>query len=167
MKELIVVRHAKSDWTNENIRDIDRPLSEIGYMDAYTLSKWAKDNLSVPDFVVSSPATRAINTSFIFCRTLDRKESTVYINEKLYESTYLDYRNEIAGFNNKFNRVMLFGHNPAVTNLVNDLNGDLLFENIPTCGIIVIGFLCNSWQEVVVKKEGKLLLNKFPKSYKQ
>ena len=40
MKELILVRHAKSDWGNESLKDIDRHLNERGYEDAYLLSKW-------------------------------------------------------------------------------------------------------------------------------
>lgn len=166
MKELIVVRHAKSEWANESIKDIDRPLNEKGYFDAYSLSKWCKEELPLPELIVSSPATRALNTAFIFCRTFNMNESQTLINENLYESTVADYLKVISEVKDDVKRLMVFGHNPAITNLVNKLNKDMEFENIPTCGIVKIGFIYSSWKEVADKGEGKLLLNKFPKSYK-
>lgn len=166
MKELILVRHAKSDWANESVKDIDRHLNDRGYADAYQLSQWYKSEFSLPDLMVSSPATRAINTAFIFARTFGMPEAQVMVHGDLYESTLEEYLKVISGMDKKTNRLMMFGHNPAITNLTNELNKDLMFENIPTCGIIKIGFPYNSWTEVVEKKHGQLLLKKFPKSFK-
>lgn len=166
MKEVILIRHAKSDWANESVKDIDRPLNDRGYEDAYFLSNWFKKELPLPELILSSPATRALNTAFIFSRTFGMKESAVMLNEDLYESKMEDYLKVISSLDNIYNRIMVFGHNPAITNLTNELNKDLLFENVPTCGIIKIGFDLNSWKDVAAKKEGKLLLNKFPKSFK-
>ncbi len=167
MKELILVRHAKSDWTNESIKDIDRPLGERGYQDAYMLSKWYKEEMGLPDQIVSSPATRALNTAFIFARTFGMPEREILIDENLYESFVKSYLKSISQINNKVNRLMVFGHNPMLTELSNELNKDLLFDNVPTCGIIKIGFEIKDWKDILDKKEGKLLMNKFPKSFKQ
>lgn len=166
MKELILIRHAKSDWANEAIKDIDRHLNDRGYADAYQLSQWYKSEFTLPDLLLSSPATRAINTAFIFARTFGIPEAQVMVSGDLYESTMQDYLEVISKLDKKYNRVMLFGHNPAITNLTNELNKDLLFENVPTCGIIKIGFPYENWKEVADKKQGQLLLNKFPKSFK-
>lgn len=166
MKELILVRHAKSDWTNESIKDIDRPLNERGYTDAYHLSDWYKQEYKVPQLIISSPATRAINTAFIFCRSFGIPESHVRIIPELYESTARDYLKVISNLEDSVHQVMIFGHNPATTNLTNELNSDLLFENIPTCGIVKIDFIHKSWKDVAEKKDGKLVINKFPKSFK-
>src|SRR5688572_9991689 len=167
MKEFLIIRHAKSDWANENVKDIDRPLNDRGYDDAYILSKWFKDEMGLPDQMISSPATRAINTAFIFARTFGVKEKDVLLDETLYESDVKAYLKSISQTNNKVNRLMIFGHNPAITTLVNELNKDLLFDNVPTCGIIKIGFPFDDWKEILNKPEGKLLTNKFPKSFKQ
>lgn len=167
MKELVLVRHAKSDWANENTKDIDRPLSERGYGDAYSLSKWFKEEMGLPDVIVSSPATRALNTAFIFARTFEMKESNVQIEGSLYESDVKSYIKIISQADKKINRLMLFGHNPMLTELTNELNKDLLFDNVPTCGIIKIGYEFNDWKDILNKQEGKLLISKFPKSFKQ
>lgn len=166
MKELILVRHAKSDWANESVKDIDRHLNDRGYADAYQLSQWYKSEFSLPDLMVSSPATRAMNTAYIFARTFRMPEAQIMVHGDLYESTLQEYLKVISGIDKKISRLMMFGHNPAITNLTNELNKDLMFENVPTCGIIKIGFPYDSWKEVVENKHGQLLLNKFPKSFK-
>ena len=56
MKELTLIRHAKSDWGNESLKDIDRHLNERGYDDAYTLSDWYFNNHESPEIILSSPA---------------------------------------------------------------------------------------------------------------
>ncbi len=167
MKELVLVRHAKSDWANENIQDIDRPLSDRGYSDAYTLSKWFKEEMGLPDAIVSSPATRALNTAFIFARTFQINEKDVLVESSLYESDVASYFKAISQTDKKINRLMLFGHNPMMTELVNDINKNLFFDNVPTCGIIKVGFEFSDWKEIINKQEGKLLISKFPKSFKQ
>lgn len=167
MKELVLVRHAKSDWTKESIHDIDRPLGERGYEDAYILSKWFKEEMGLPDLIISSPATRALNTAFIFARTFGFKEKDVVLDDTLYESFVKSYLKCISQVDNKVNRLMVFGHNPMLTEVCNELNKDLLFDNIPTCGIVKIGFEFKDWKEILSKPEGKLLINKFPKSFKK
>ncbi len=167
MKELVLVRHAKSDWTNESVKDIDRPLSERGFGDAYSLSKWFKEEMGLPDAMVSSPATRAIGTAFIFARTFELKEKDVLIDDMLYESDVQRYLKVISQIDKKINRLMLFGHNPMMTELSNEINKSLFFDNVPTCGILKIGFEFNDWKEILNKQEGKLLISKFPKSFKK
>ena len=167
MKELILIRHAKSDWANENVKDIDRPLNERGYGDAYILGKWYKEEMGFPDQILSSPATRALSTAFIFARIFGIREKDVQLDETLYESDVKSYLKSISGVSNKVNRLMVFGHNPTLTSVANELNKDILFDNIPTCGIVKIGFEFNDWKAIMDKPEGKLLLNKFPKSFKQ
>lgn len=167
MKELVLVRHAKSDWANENIHDIDRPLSQRGFEDAYILSKWFKEEMGLPDQLLSSPASRAIGTAYIFARAFEIKEKDVLVDETLYESFVKSYLKSISQTNNKVNRLMVFGHNPMLTELANEINNDLQFDNVPTCGIIKIGFKFDDWKEILNKPEGKLLISKFPKSFKQ
>lgn len=167
MKELILVRHAKSEWTKENIRDIDRPLGERGYEDAYLLSKWFQEEMGLPEAMISSPATRALNTAFIFARSLGIPEKDVIIDDTLYESTVKSYLYSISQTDNKVNRLMIFGHNPMLTELANELNKEFLFDNVPTCGIIQIEFEFKDWKDILKQQEGKLLMSKFPKSFKQ
>lgn len=167
MKKLMLVRHAKSDWGNEALKDIDRPLASRGYEDAYFMSKWFKETYPIPDQLISSAASRALNTALIFAREFNIRESSVKIEEKIYETNVDVWLKIISQFDNRFNSIMLFGHNPVMTNLANELNTELLFDNAPTCSVISLGLDIKEWKEILSKKEGKLLNYKFPKSFKQ
>jgi phosphohistidine phosphatase len=165
MKELIVVRHAKSDWGNEYLRDIDRPLSERGYNDAYFLGSWYSKNKVAPDRIVSSPATRAINTGLIFLREMNLDLSRFGLADNIYESPAASLLQVIQGFEKSLNTVMMVGHNPGFTDLSNQLSNDLFFENVPTCGIISFVFDVKRWSDVQFRS-GRLNYYQFPKDFK-
>ena len=95
MKTLYLVRHAKSDWSIENLQDIDRPLSARGYLNAHQMSIILK-NFFLPDLIISSHAIRAISTALIFSRNLDCNPSMIAIKKSLYESSVKDYINCIS-----------------------------------------------------------------------
>lgn len=167
MKKLILVRHAKSDWGNETLHDIDRHLNDRGYEDAYLMAKWFEENVGIPDLMISSPATRAISTAFIFARHLGVPEGRVLISAGIYESKPEDVLKVVSQCDDEVSTVCIFGHNPTLTTLASALNKELLFDNVPTCGVVCIELGIDSWKEVSMEKEGRLLTYKFPKSFKQ
>lgn len=165
MKELILVRHAKSDWGGEFLKDIDRPLNERGYDDAYILSDWYKKNKALPDLILSSPATRAMNTALIFLRSLQLDLSKFQLDETIYESSVKTLISIIKKQNQKVQTLLLAGHNPGITDLTNMLTPDLFFDNVPTCAIISIKFDIKKW-EALEPGKGKLNYYQYPKNYK-
>lgn len=165
MKELILIRHAKSDWGDENLKDIDRPLNERGYSDAYYTSEWFVKTKKTPDAILSSTATRALNTALIFARTMDFNMACFALNKKLYESNVVKVLDIIKEQKNEYNSLMLFFHNPAITNFSNEVSEDTFFENIPTCGMVSFNFNAKNWENIGLKS-GKLNYHQFPKDFK-
>lgn len=165
MKELVLIRHAKSDWGNEYLKDIDRHLNERGYSDAYLLSKWFAKNQAAPNLILASTATRALNTALIFARAMEFNMTDFKLEKDIYESTVPTLLSIIKKQNDTKNKIMLFGHNPGITNLCNDLCKDVFFENVPTCGIVSISFKSESWKNIS-KENSKLNFQQFPKEYK-
>jgi phosphohistidine phosphatase len=166
MKQITFVRHAKSDWGNEFLKDIDRPLNEQGYSDAYFLSEWFRKNKSLPDLIISSTATRAFNTALIFTRTFDFDMRCFGLEKDIYESSSERLNAIIKELDDDKNSLMLFGHNPAITNICNELGEDLFFDNVPTCGIVSLTFNISSWKTLALKT-GVLDFYQFPKDFKQ
>jgi phosphohistidine phosphatase len=165
MKELTLIRHAKSDWGNEYLKDIDRHLNERGYSDAYHLSDWYFNNHESPDLILSSTATRALNTSLIFARALNFDMKNFVLDKTIYESSVTNLFSIIKKQADSKNSIMLFGHNPTITDVFNELcKGDFI-DNIPTCGIVKINFNTSSWKEIS-EENSKLNFYKFPKDYK-
>lgn len=165
MKELTLIRHAKSDWGNEHLKDIDRHLNERGYSDAYQLSDWHFNNHEVPEIIITSTATRALNTALIFARAFNFDMKNFVLEETIYESSVATLLSIIKKQSDSKSSLMLFGHNPTITDLFNELCKDVFIDNIPTCGIMKINFNTNSWKEIS-DKNAKLNFHKFPKDYK-
>lgn len=165
MKELIFVRHAKSDWGSEFLQDIDRPLSERGYRDAYFLSEWYHKNKTSPRLILSSTAIRAMSTALMFARAMEFNMDHFKLEKRIYEISLARLISLIKEQNNTYESIMLFGHNPAFTDVCNELSDDLFFDNVPTCAIASFKFEIQNWSEIGTKK-GKLNFYQFPKNFK-
>ena len=81
-KILQITRHAKSDWSYEQIADIDRPLKEKGILRAYQVSHKVKKADLIPDLLISSPANRALHTAVIFARVLGVPLAKLSVNQQ-------------------------------------------------------------------------------------
>lgn len=162
MKTLYLVRHAKSDH-NGHLTDIDRPLNLRGYRDAYSMSDLMKQKQLLPNLIISSPAIRALTTALIFCRTFKFEPKDIILENSLYESRVQDYIDVISRSDDKYKSIMLFAHNPTITDLSNTLTS-YFTENIPTCGIVSITNNCMQWKNFA-KNPGELSLFDFPKNH--
>lgn len=165
MKEIIVVRHAKSDWGNEGLKDIDRCLSERGYSDAYQLSEWFSKNKKAPDLILSSTATRALSTALIFARALEQPVDRIALEPEIYEAQTESLLKILWQQSDTVKTLMLFGHNPGFTNLCNALGEEFYIDNLPTCGMVFFQFGCSKWKDLKIKS-GKVQEHIFPKEFK-
>lgn len=164
MKTLYLVRHAKSDWNHDGLADIDRPLNARGYRDANTMSRLLKEKKIVPSLIISSPAIRAISTALIFSRNLGYNTSNLLIKPDLYDSTLKQYLNVIKQVDNHYQSIMLFGHNPVISNVVNSFEC-AINDTMSTCAIAGIqADDCNNWQLFADTLHHKLILYDFPKN---
>ena len=138
LKELYLVRHATSSW-ELNLVARERPLSERGESDAHNISKYIKDKNYLPNIILISPALRTHTTCNIFVKNLNLKEIPIKIIEDLYDFSGENLtRTLIKAFEN-YDKVMIFGHNEAVTNFANRYSNARI-DNIPTCGFCYITF---------------------------
>ncbi len=156
MKQLFLIRHAKSDWTNPELKDIERFLNERGYANANMMA--AKFNYK-PDLIITSPAIRAMSTALIFARNIKYNANKICIKPELYESSVKDYLSVINSIDNSHDTVLLFAHNPTISDVAQHLTQALPME-MPTCAIAGIKFDVTDWKKV---KEGELFLFDYPK----
>lgn len=163
MKELIFVRHAKSDWSIKDQIDEDRFLNKRGYKEAYYVGNWFTKNKSNPDFIFTSTAIRATSTALIFSRIMCFNMLLFNLEKTLYESSVELLINCLKNKDNSLKTIMLFGHNPTFTSICNELNETLIFENLPTCGMVSLQFNIKHWKELD-KGLGKLNYYKFPEN---
>jgi phosphohistidine phosphatase len=158
MKKLFLVRHAKSDWNNPTLKDIERHLNERGYANANQMSQEFK---VTPDIIITSPAIRAISTALIFARNLNYNANNITIKQELYDTSVKDYLSVVHSADDKFKTVMLFAHNPTISDFANSLMKSHSIE-MPTCAIVGISFNIENWKDVKVNT-GEQILFDFPK----
>ena len=162
MKTLYLARHAKSSWKHPELSDIERPLNKRGKRDAPYIGNLLKEKVVKPDIVISSPALRAKKTALAIAEKIDYPKSKILIDENIYESSSTELIHIIKGFGDKYNSVMMFGHNPGFT-MVNNYLTNSFIDNIPTCGVVGIRFN-SSWKKID-SASGKAFFFIYPKLF--
>ncbi len=145
MKNIYLVRHAKSSWEFE-LSDFDRPLNERGHSDAKAMAQLF-GHLKA-DFFITSSAQRTISTAHYFAHELQFNENLIKKTKDLYLASKIEILNQIQNLDNQYNTVFLFGHNPGISDFTFDLaeNGDFIGE-MPTCSVIHLEFKENDWKK--------------------
>lgn len=117
-RELLVMRHAKSDWGTQTMTDFERPLNSRGEKAAAKMGRWLQQQNLTPDYVVSSPALRAKQTSELVCAELGIETTGIHWQQAIYEASLMNLRYVLAECSASAKRVLLVGHNPGLEYLV-------------------------------------------------
>lgn len=146
-KTLILIRHGKSDWSNNGEKDFDRPLNNRGNMDAPRMGGKLKDMGIMPDLIVSSPALRTTLTAEYICEQIGYPYEQVDFQEDIYEASVRTLLKVVNELSEKHHTVIIVGHNPGFSYLAEYLAGTVI-GNIPTCGIVELEFDLETWAMV-------------------
>jgi phosphohistidine phosphatase len=165
MKTLLINRHAKSSWKNNNLNDFDRPLTQRGHAAAEFMARQLKEKGETFDLMLTSPANRAYATAQYFAKAFDYDHELIEEAHSIYMADHGTLLSIIDNMPDDFDKVILFGHNPGLTNLANVLTGETL-GNIPTCGLVKINFDVDTWEKVT-PGSGTLDFFDYPKRYKE
>ena len=159
MKSITFIRHAKSSWEFQ-LPDEKRPLNKRGLFDSEFMSSLDIVKSIQPEAVFCSAAKRTRETCRAFIKNAVFEESIVSYSDQLYDFSAANLEVFINEIDAKLSKVIIFGHNHALTSLVNQI-GDTSFDNIPTCGIVKLNFNSNTW---IGCCEGTLEFKLFPKN---
>lgn len=153
-----MVRHGKSSW-DLRVEDRDRPLKERGVKDAHKVSRHFGTFSVKPDIVFSSPAIRALHTCVIFLRVMKIPYRKFSLADRLYVfsgNELLDFLKDLPDSQDK---IMIFGHNHAFTEVVNEL-GDVHIDNVPTTGLVHLSFNIRQWKDIKRGKTERVVIPK-------
>tara|TARA_Y100000589_G_scaffold105170_1_gene99632 strand:- start:956 stop:1447 length:492 start_codon:yes stop_codon:yes gene_type:complete len=162
MKSLIIVRHCKSSWADLSLSDFDRPLNKRGNIDGELMSNYLREKEKKIDKLILSTSKRTRLTSKYFTEKI-HFDSISYLDE-LYHASYSDIINIISKVENNFNSVMVIGHNPGLTELINQYTIINIY-NLPTTGVVKVEFKGDKWERITENK-GIIVYKKFPKELK-
>ena len=163
MKNLYLIRHAKSDWSDVNKSDFERGLNKRGQKAIFTMADALKERKVMPDLILCSSAKRAKLTAKGLAKEIDYHGEIKYI-DALYMAEPLDVISIINEIKDKYDYVFIVGHNPETTELT-DLMLDDYIDNVPTLGIVALELPIKHWKKF---KPEKVKLNFFiyPKMYR-
>jgi len=164
MKTLYIVRHAKSSWDDPDLDDFNRPLNKRGEKDAPRMGKRLKEKEITVDLMISSPATRALKTCKAIAKVLEYSKEKIVQVKNLYHADEDAIFSVLKNIHEPNNVVMIFGHNPGLTEFANTLLNETIM-NIPTAGVVAGKLKIDSWKNIKPGC-GELLFFDFPKKSK-
>jgi len=147
MKWLYLVRHGKASWEEAGLSDSDRPLLPVGIertrkATAFLLQKGVK-----PDLILSSPATRAMDTAVILAEGLNYPVEQIHVERRIYTGFHNHILDLISEKPDETHAILISGHNPVISRLANHFLKPGI-ENMPTSCIVCLSFPVNRWKEI-------------------
>ena len=162
MKTLTLVRHAKSSWHDTALSDRERPLNKRGLRDAPIMGRRAVEASIRPSLIIASPAVRAWTTAKIFATELGYPVEFLQREDKIYLASLDSLLEVVASQDPGFNNLMLFGHNPGLTDFANYLSPGLT-NNLPTAGVVSVQIDRDDWL-LFERPKTELLVYDYPKN---
>lgn len=154
MKTLLLVRHAKSSWDEEELADHDRPLNKRGKREAPMVGEYLLRCDLVPDLIMTSSAKRARKTALKLAEACGYTGEIAVLPE-LYDAAPEEYIASLHPVCDKVGRVMIVGHNPCLQDLVELLTGG--HSPMATCAVARIDLDIPSWNSFSVQTRGELV----------
>ncbi len=165
MKTLTIVRHAKSSWDDPSLHDRERPLNARGKQDAPLIGQRIAAAGIRPSLIVSSPAVRAWKTARAVARELNYPMEFLQRESHLYLASKDEILDVVCAQDNKFNSLMLVGHNPGLTDFANFISPGLT-NNLPTAGVVCVAIDRDDWM-LHARPPTELLLYDYPRNAKE
>tara|TARA_B100000927_G_scaffold24711_2_gene18550 strand:- start:2347 stop:2829 length:483 start_codon:yes stop_codon:yes gene_type:complete len=156
MKNLYLLRHAKSSWDDFALKDFDRPLSTRGIQDADLMGNFFKSKRKGLDLVVSSPSKRTKETLDHF---FNKTTQNIIFDETIYHSSEQNIYSVLKHIEEDIKSLMIVGHNPSMHEFSESFSGQFI-EKFSTCGLASFEF-DDEWANVC-EDSGTLIEFKIP-----
>jgi len=154
MKTLLILRHAKSSWKDEERPDHDRPLNKRGKRDAPRIGKLLAELQLVPQLIISSTAKRARKTASKVAKKC-AYEGVIELTGELYLAPPSQYLEVLRAIPDHIDRAMVVGHNPGAAELLIQLTGTE--SHLPTAALAQVELDIDTWRRLDDDIRGRLI----------
>lgn len=157
MKDLFLIRHAKSSWTDDSLRDMDRPLNKRGKRQVEAMASVLLQLGALDGPIHASHACRARQTIEGVMEQLPDQNlaSRVHFDPELYTFRWKQLFKWLKHRDTEASALTLIGHNPALTDLAAMLTGDEVPELV-TGAVMHLNIPASSWHDLT-KGKAKLI----------
>ena len=156
-RHLVLIRHAKSDWSDHALSDFDRTLTKRGELSAAAVGQWLNAQEFHIDVALVSAAQRTRDTWDLLSAHLADPPEARFL-DKLYHAspeTILQAAGAVEAGN-----VAIIAHNPGLgalaTHLSRGQHSHPDFDRYPTCATAV--FAVDDWTNL---ERGQAVLKDF------
>lgn len=129
------------------MRDFERPLATRGINNIRTIGERFREQGRQVQCIITSPAVRAKTTALLFAREIGFPEDDITANPELYFAGASMFLKAASLVDEIYESAMLVGHNPAITEFVNDMS-DAGIDNVPTSGLVELRLPVEHWSDV-------------------
>ena len=154
MRRLILLRHAKSDWSKSGQADHDRALNPRGRKAAPRIGAYLAEQSLMPDHVLASTALRVRETLDLVLAGLGTRPKLTF-DRRLYEADAEDILAVLQETKDGVHTLLVVGHNPGLSDLCELLIASgsddaqrAILEKFPTAGLAVIDFAVDDWNSL-------------------
>src|SRR5918911_2585723 len=147
MKTLLILRHAKAVPKDPSLSDHDRPLDKLGEDDALRMGKLIKDKEIIPSLIITSTALRAKTTAELVAKGCSY-QGDIVLNPSLYEAKPKDYLAMLETLSDRYNSVLIVGHNPTVEDTIQMLTDSPDVVAIPSCVLAHLSLPIEKWTDL-------------------
>ena len=154
MKTLLILRHAKSSWNYPELSDYDRPLNRRGKRDAPRMGAHLREHGLIPDRILTSSAKRARKTANKVAKACGYTGKVKKL-DAFYDTVAGVIYETLQTLPDKYQRVMVVGHNPTMEQLVGSLTGQ--FRQMPTAALAHIELPIQRWEALNLHTAGTLI----------
>ena len=144
-KHLYLLRHAKSSWDDPHQKDFDRPINARGKKAAPLMGRVIKDRELDIDRIICSPSKRTRETLELLQNEAKLKASIDFV-DGIYEASVGELRKIVRSQKDKYEAILLIGHNPGMESLLADLTGE--FERFPSAALASIKLNITEWRDL-------------------
>ena len=123
MKQILLLRHAKSAWDDSRLADHDRPLSRRGEKAAKAVADHIASAGVRPDLILCSTATRTRQTLGALIQRLDAPAPPISLEKGLYLASAETLLERLRSLPDEVGSVLLIGHNDGLGYLAEALVG--------------------------------------------
>lgn len=159
---ITIIRHAKSSWNEPQLADKHRPLAKRGLNNASLMGENNAGLLRQVEQFYCSSGQRAVETLELMMEAANTHGGVNFADE-LYSFDFRQVVQFCETIDDCYESVAIVGHNPALTEFVNRLTDEQLY-NLPTAAIARLRVKANSWRQLSAAS-GKLVYFSCPKNY--
>lgn len=168
MKTVIVLRHAKSDWSDTALRDFDRGLNDRGERAAAVMGRWASNQGLSFDGLLASPAKRVVETLSRFCEAYGDSAPPSY-DLRLYLANAATISEVLAEAPATASAVLLAAHSPGLEEFILSASGQDARQGLrsevevkfPTAAVAILDFAIAEWSDLGDSYKGRATLRAF------